>query len=1494
MGIGYIEIVPKVLQKDMAELRQRISSELEKIGLTAAREVNQAVKRGLAGLPREAASQAQKAKAAVEGEARDAAETIRELERFVTRQYGQESARRLAELRQFYARYKALQEGASDTTRRALRETVRQEERAALDRIATERQRVREAARLARQQTQDQEAEYRRQVAAQREAVRQQIAAIREQAAAQRAALQDDIAAQQRIITSLRDRMRDVQRSINATNTTTQNLFNRTGASLQKMGGWFERVGTSITETGNLLATKFLGPLATAGAALTAVGVKSADSLILGQLGLMGSGVSAKDSAAALTRIRQYGVDTPYSIEDMQTYMTRYIRSLFSHEPGSQSKDPEVRSRAGRKAANRAADIVMMIGDNAAKAGNLDPYMVQRAMYAIDMILDLERVPTRNLKQFTASAGIPVQELAQIMDYRDKVQTGPDGKERNYTAAAQILDIMAKAKTTGGLQGPDMIDALIKNWEGNKDVQGFAKKVTASTITGRLQQMKEGAQVGLGNLFAKTDPKTGKVQYTGLGQRIMGTPVTRKGKNGEDVTTYEGGYLNALEKVAKEYAPQIPKFLDVFFDATESFASEIKDIADFIRDHPVIRETVSAFVRFLAEWGPLIVVVGLLSKVIGKTIGVVGKSFAPVGAAARGAVRGAQGANGVRSQVSARNEARRDARAAGGSRQEIRAAGRDAYRQRRAERRDGDTRGPGRRLLDSFTGVDSNQRARQQELRELERQMRVARDEATRLRAEIRDVNRESLRQIAQALAGNGSGSVQGSANQAQSAVRSIQTQGIQPLNSADLDGIRQEVERFEKAARDAVGQLEQARTKTGILNSAQLDGVTNEVQTFKNAADDAGQKVTSINSRVGNLNGKTVNDVRASVDSLARSAREVADQVGTGTMSSSVSGRVANLNRRRLTDIIGEFDKLHSNSDDVFKKIGQGTGAGSLAGRIGLLNARSLKDITNWVKDLARALKDARDEGDGLDGALDRIGRRTPGGGGSSGKGRTRKARGGVIPGYQPWVDSVPALLTPGEAILRPEVTSALGEGTINTWNELAIRGRLSRHARGGVVGGGKLNLDDIKELVELQNIAPIGKAAFNVMGLASSSNPLGGPTQQGILGTGDGGSRFLGSAAAERFRQSYDWLTEDMWTALKRVPTLIGQVAGVLGGALAPTLREYFWDDVWRGSGNIVERGEKFLGDAFSLKTLGSVWKDLIGGVWESLGSIWDTGSSLITDPIGSVKGAIDDVFDITKGSYNNFIGMVETVKDFKESPKEYAGRVYGEFMSTAQESMPNTEGLFDFKKGSRANGKPETGIPIEGLPGGSGAGQWRLVAAQALELLGLPQSALGTVLYRIDLESGGNPTAVNLWDINARDGTPSVGLMQVIGPTFGAYAGPFRGVGPFMYGTSVNPLANIYAGLNYATNRYASRWQQVLAGTTGYASGTLSASPGLHLVGERGPELLHFKGGERVYNAQETEALLNGKRYEIHVHEARNEPTPQAVLRALQTAEALYTTL
>lgn len=147
------------------------------------------------------------------------------------------------------------------------------------------------------------------------------------------------------------------------------------------------------------------------------------------------------------------------------------------------------------------------------------------------------------------------------------------------------------------------------------------------------------------------------------------------------------------------------------------------------------------------------------------------------------------------------------------------------------------------------------------------------------------------------------------------------------------------------------------------------------------------------------------------------------------------------------------------------------------------------------------------------------------------------------------------------------------------------------------------------------------------------------------------------------------------------------------------------------------------------------------------------------------------------------------------------------------------------------------------------GAGVAQWAGTILKALSLLGQPASWLGTVERRMNQESGGNPTVVNRWDSNWTAGTPSVGLMQVIGPTFRSHAGPFGSTGPFMYGTSVNPLANTFAGLHYALGRYHSL--SALNRPGGYDSGGLLQPGATMAVNRTGRP-------ERVLNADHTAKL------------------------------------
>jgi TP901 family phage tail tape measure protein len=149
--------------------------------------------------------------------------------------------------------------------------------------------------------------------------------------------------------------------------------------------------------------------------------------------------------------------------------------------------------------------------------------------------------------------------------------------------------------------------------------------------------------------------------------------------------------------------------------------------------------------------------------------------------------------------------------------------------------------------------------------------------------------------------------------------------------------------------------------------------------------------------------------------------------------------------------------------------------------------------------------------------------------------------------------------------------------------------------------------------------------------------------------------------------------------------------------------------------------------------------------------------------------------------------------------------------------------------------ARGQDRTDTQASGSAGG--AARWANVFTTALALAGQPASWLPLGLKRMNQESGGNPTAVNRTDSNWQRGTPSVGLMQVIGPTFAAYAGQFRHKGPFLYGTSTDPLANIFAAVQYTKGAYGtlSAWGRPGGYDTGNGKRWPSGTVGINQSGE-----------------------------------------------------------
>nr|DAF84353.1 MAG TPA: tail tape measure [Caudoviricetes sp.] len=131
-----------------------------------------------------------------------------------------------------------------------------------------------------------------------------------------------------------------------------------------------------------------------------------------------------------------------------------------------------------------------------------------------------------------------------------------------------------------------------------------------------------------------------------------------------------------------------------------------------------------------------------------------------------------------------------------------------------------------------------------------------------------------------------------------------------------------------------------------------------------------------------------------------------------------------------------------------------------------------------------------------------------------------------------------------------------------------------------------------------------------------------------------------------------------------------------------------------------------------------------------------------------------------------------------------------------------------------------------------GGSGVDRWRGIATQALRMTGQYSAGnLNSLLNQMRTESNGNPNAINNWDINALNGTPSKGLLQVTDPTFRAYAMPGHNSNIF------DPLSNILASIRYALSRYGSLGAAYRG--VGYENGGIITKQHMAMVGEGNKE-------------------------------------------------------
>ena len=164
-------------------------------------------------------------------------------------------------------------------------------------------------------------------------------------------------------------------------------------------------------------------------------------------------------------------------------------------------------------------------------------------------------------------------------------------------------------------------------------------------------------------------------------------------------------------------------------------------------------------------------------------------------------------------------------------------------------------------------------------------------------------------------------------------------------------------------------------------------------------------------------------------------------------------------------------------------------------------------------------------------------------------------------------------------------------------------------------------------------------------------------------------------------------------------------------------------------------------------------------------------------------------------------------------------------------------------------------DTGGPGAKYPGGAMSQQEvESTIRKALDILNITNDVglwVKTLTRQASRESSFNPNAVNDWDINAKNGDPSKGLIQIIGSNFARYKHPG-------HDNIFNPLDNILSVIKYTADRYGggnySRGVQALWARGGGAYAKGGEIPG----GEGKPVPILAHAREWILNMKQQQRL------------------------------------
>ena len=388
--------------------------------------------------------------------------------------------------------------------------------------------------------------------------------------------------------------------------------------------------------------------------------------------------------------------------------------------------------------------------------------------------------------------------------------------------------------------------------------------------------------------------------------------------------------------------------------------------------------------------------------------------------------------------------------------------------------------------------------------------------------------------------------------------------------------------------------------------------------------------------------------------------------------------------------------------------------------------------------------------------------------------------AHGGVLPGYTPGRDPYTFIeprtgmrigLSGGEAILRPEATKALGKDWVDNINAAARRGgasavadRLahSHFATGGIVGnfasGGITNLAGALSAIQESHakfVARFFPGMFNLTS-ASRSEP--------------GSMHDYSRAAATDLQAKDGQFASQMPTPASKA------LARAIYTNFPNTMQLIHWPlDGWQ---NLYAGNPHNYGGGTNSQHTNHIH-------WGTNSPLKFDGDDIVLEDVPGVGGGWNPI-NMVKNLWDGIVGKIGNFAD----AAKYG--LMGQLPAAMAKKLIDSAWSF-------VSGKAQEKGAYYGAVG-AGVEQWRPMVEAVLKDKGFPVSLADTVLRRMNQESGGNVRALNDWDINAVNGTPSKGLMQVIDPTFQAHKDPG-------YDDIWDPEANLRASMNYAVARYGS---------------------------------------------------------------------------------------